>query len=128
MHQASLLAVLLYVPLPTPVCAQYALVPLPADVETVVSGGYWEVGDTARGRFRAVITTNGLEHLISGLRIEWIRDPEESNQAPRPLFAMDVTSMPAGISHLVNPSFALDGSTWVLSVDAVNTHCAPPTH
>ncbi len=112
--------------LPRSASAQGELTPIPADVETVVSGGYWELGDSASGHFRATISTNGLEHLISRLRIEWIRDPDESDRPMRLLSSWEADAIPDGVAHLVNPVFAREGAMWVLSVEAVNTHCDPP--
>ena len=126
MHRLPPIVLLGVLALPAGLCGQVDASAISADVETVVSGGYWELGDSARGHLRAVIVTNGLEHLISQLRIEWILDPEESDQPMRLMAAWEADAIPDGISHLVDPTFALEGGTWILSVEAQNTHCDPP--
>src|SRR5882672_6072013 len=51
---------------------------IPPEVETVISGGDWITKDSVEGHYRIVIETEGLEHLISRLRVEWIADPSKS--------------------------------------------------
>ena len=99
---------------------------VPVDVETVASGGYWEVNDSTRGRFRVVIETGGFEHIISTARVDWLALPPESDAATKLVASAampdEVTS--AGV-HLLSPTFSLDGTQWILTIDAANTHCDP---
>jgi hypothetical protein len=80
---------------------------VPADVETVVTGGYWESGGQ-RGRYRVVVVNEGNEHVHSRLFIEWVADPRAGQPArvvatsePKLPFAdaasFGVTLSPAGI-------------------------------
>lgn len=94
------------------------------DIETVVSGGHWVTSDSVEGRFRVVIETAGFEHLISTLRVEWIAYPTESDDSARIIAGRDVTTGGGGV-YLTDPSLALDAGRWILTVDAVNTHCDP---
>lgn len=66
-----------------------ALVPLTAfaqgsvapDVESVVSGGYWEDGAQS-GRYRVVLVNSGFERVTSRLRVEWVREPRSADASP----------------------------------------------
>ena len=98
---------------------------LPADIETVVSGGDWESGAEARGHFRAVIATGGFEHIISDLTVEWIADPTDSDQPPRTYSSRAVPEVAQGGVHLTLPVIAREGGHWILTLEAENTHCDP---
>jgi hypothetical protein len=51
---------------------------VPADVENVVSGGYWENGGES-GRYRVVVLNSGFEHVTSRVVVEWLREPRAPN-------------------------------------------------
>lgn len=98
---------------------------VPVHIETVASGGFWEVDDSTRGQFRVVIETGGFEHLISDAHVDWIAQPRESDAAPRLVASISVPEVTGGGVHLVDPLLSWDGKSWVLTIDAANTHCDP---
>lgn len=53
---------------------------LPADVETVLTGGFWEAAGQ-EGRYRVVIRSAGFEHLISSMTVDWILNATETGAA-----------------------------------------------
>jgi hypothetical protein len=99
--------------------------PISPDIETVASGGYWERDQETRGHFRAVISTGGFEHIISDLTVEWIAEPTASDTPSHRILAREVPEVADGGVHLTDPAFTLEGSRWILTIDAVNTHCDP---
>ncbi len=98
---------------------------VPLDVETVISGGYWQVDDSAHGSFRVIIETGGFEHLISEARVEWVAEPTESDTPSRLLATAPLTETTGGGVHLVNPVLVREDKRWILTIEAVNTHCDP---
>ena len=64
--------------LPLSALAQGGVAP---DVESVISGGYWEDGAQS-GRYRVVLVNSGFEHVTSRLRVEWVREPRSANASP----------------------------------------------
>jgi hypothetical protein len=46
-----------------------------------VTGGYWERGDV-HGQFRILVYSGGFEHIISHVFVQWLRDPQASDQPP----------------------------------------------
>lgn len=98
---------------------------VPAEVETVATGGYWVLDDSTRGTFRVVIETGGFEHIISDAHIDWIAEPTESDTPPRIVASTDIPDVTNGGVHLMNPVFSRDGKQWILTIEAVNTHCDP---
>jgi len=97
---------------------------IPPEVETVISGGDWITKDSVEGHYRIVIETEGLEHLISRLRVEWIADPSKSD-TPAKIVAVQEVPIGAGGVYLTAPTIGLEVGRWILTVDATNTHCDP---
>ena len=64
--------------LPLTVAAQGLVSP---EVESVVSGGYWEHQGSS-GRYRVVLVNSGFEHVSSRLRVEWVRGPRTADAGP----------------------------------------------
>lgn len=58
-----------------------AQVAVPANVESVTSGGYWE-NDGASGRYRIVVVNSGFDAVTSRLFVQWIRDPKSLGSEP----------------------------------------------
>jgi hypothetical protein len=88
--------------LPLSVFAQGSVAP---DVESVISGGYWEDGAQS-GRYRVVLVNSGYEHVTSRLRVEWVQDPQSAGASPeivassepRLPFGQEVASMGARLT------------------------------
>ncbi|HUF73382.1 MAG TPA: hypothetical protein VMR74_10835 [Gammaproteobacteria bacterium] len=53
-------------------------VDLPAGVEHVVSGGYWETAELS-GRYRIVVLNAGFEHVTPRVYVQWISDPTRTH-------------------------------------------------
>jgi len=98
---------------------------VPLDVETVISGGYWQVNDSTHGSFRVIIETGGFEHIISDARVEWVAEPRESDAPSRLLATAPLAELTGGGVHLVNPVLVREDKRWILTIEAVNTHCDP---
>ena len=99
---------------------------IPLEVETIASGGYWSTKDSVEGHYRIVISTEGSEHLISTLWVEWVADPSDSDSLAHVVASEEVAIGPAAAGvHLTNPRLSLEAGHWVLLVDATNTHCDP---
>ena len=45
----------------------------PVTIHSLASGGYWSVGKD-EGFFRAVITADGVEHVVHRLYIQWLKN------------------------------------------------------
>ena len=100
--------------------------PLPPEVETVVTRGYWITPDSVAGTYRVVIMTGGFEHRISELWVEWLAEPLDSDRSARVLVSRRIEDVDAGSVLLVDPVLRPEGERWILTVDAVQTHCDPP--
>ena len=55
-----------------------AVVTLPSQVETVVSGGYWE-RDGKEGSYRVIILLEGWEHLSNRVFLQWLAVDHEKH-------------------------------------------------
>jgi hypothetical protein len=64
---------------PQEVCGQ-DLATLPPDLVFAVSGGYWEIG-SQRGQYRLLVFSEGFEHVISTVFLQWLREPQSSEDA-----------------------------------------------
>ena len=53
---------------------------LATNIESVRTGGYWE-SKQHRGRYRVVVAHQGSEHILSYIRVEWVRDPDRGSDA-----------------------------------------------
>lgn len=103
-----------------PLAAQTS--PLPADVETVISGGRWKTGDSD-GNYRVVIRSVGYEVTISTLTIDWIRSSEEEDPAPKFLASV---SIDLGLVGIHDPKLETVGSQWILRVSTTDRRTDPP--
>lgn len=50
-------------------------------VDSVVSGGYWTDGED-RGTYRVVVRSDGFDHIVSEITIEWLSDPRGEDEGP----------------------------------------------
>lgn len=82
---------LLFLPL-----AAFAQSPVAPEVETVISGGYWEKGADS-GRYRVVLLNSGFEQVTSRVLIEWLRDPRQANSVTEVVASVE-TSLSFGNS------------------------------
>ena len=89
---------------------------VPADLAFVSSGGYWEAG-AERGQYRLLVFSNGFEHIISTVFVQWIRDPH-SAEAPGETAAVVAT---------VPVSEVNDQLTWSLGAPSVTSSPAGTT-
>jgi hypothetical protein len=46
-----------------------------------VSGGYWTDGED-RGTYRVVVRSDGFDHIVSEITIEWLSDPRGEDEGP----------------------------------------------
>ncbi len=97
-------------------------VAIPAEVETVVSGGAWKSG-ALNGTLRVIVRTGGFEHIISYAQVDWIVEPQSSNDSGR-VVASKVAE--TGSWRLDRPRFVKAKGAWHLELDAVETHFNPP--
>ena len=95
---------------------------LPADVETVMSGGLWEQG-SLEGRYRVVIRSSGFEHVISTLTIDWIVTATEDDSAR---VVATLTIPRSGPVAIHDPELGMVGANTVLTVTETDTHYDPP--
>jgi len=96
-------------------------VPIPADVETVVTGGFWNSA-SSKGTFRVVIRSGGFEHVVSQLQIDWIADPE-GNDKPARVVASRLAE--TGSWRLTTPRISKGSNGWRVTVDGVEPHMTP---
>jgi hypothetical protein len=108
----------------SPLLAQTAVV-VPADVETAISSGYWELNDSTRGHYRIVIRTGGFEHIVSEAQVDWIADPTDSDAEAQVFATAAIPRVAMAGVHLINPVLEREGKQWILTIDADNTHCDP---
>ena len=69
---------------------------VPADLETIVSGGHWSA-DSVDGTYRALIVSEGLEHVFSTLSVEWIADPRWADDGQSIVAARVIQARPLNI-------------------------------
>ena len=67
---------------------------VPTDVESVVSGGYWERGNES-GRYRVLVLNSGFEHVTSRVLVEWLREPQAREATPE-VVASEEPKLPFG--------------------------------
>jgi hypothetical protein len=94
---------------------------LPPDVETVISGGWWQKG-SQEGRYRVVIRSSGFEHVISTLSVDWILSPTESDSAR--IVASFAIPTSAVVVH--DPELIMEEGRWLLKALTTDTHYDPP--
>lgn len=94
---------------------------LPADVETVLTGGFWEAAGQ-EGRYRVVIRSAGFEHLISTMTVDWILNATETDSA-RVLASLPV---PVGPVALHDPDLSRERDGYVLAVMCTDDHYDSP--
>jgi hypothetical protein len=61
---------------------------IPADVESVTSGGYWQSADQS-GCYRIIVVNSGWEHIYSQVFLQWILDGTKE-QGPSILFSVPI--------------------------------------
>ena len=94
---------------------------LPAEVETVISGGWWESG-AQEGRYRVVIRSGGFEHVISTMTVDWIVSPTETSDAK---VVASVTIPTTGVV-VHDPVLLMQGRSWMLRASTTDSHYDPP--
>lgn len=101
--------------------AAQATAPVPADVETVLTGGFWKSANL-KGRFRVVIQSGGFEHVVSQLQVDWIAEPE-GNDKPARVVASKVAE--TGSWRLAKPRITKGTAGWRVTVEGVEPHMTP---
>lgn len=88
---------------------------LPAQIETVASGGYWS-RNGQDGSFRLVIASVGSDELSSRVFLQWVRlDPDKREQiVERTIPIKEI----AGRWRVVSQRFVLRGKHWDIVVSA----------
>jgi hypothetical protein len=59
----------------------FAQSPVPSDVYSVASGGYWEAAGES-GTYRVLVVNSGFEHVTSRVFVEWVRGPKPGESTP----------------------------------------------
>ena len=78
---------------------------VPASIESVVSGGYWETPEN-HGRYRVLVVNEGFEHVISKVYVQWVAEATSPATSPavvatkqiQPLFSGAPVSLTAEIT------------------------------
>ena len=93
-------------------------------VASVVTGGSWELGNR-RGSIRMVVVTQGGDHLLSRLYVQWLE--ESSDTAPSKVIqTLSPEGIPSGLWTLHQPRLELVGKRWQASIEGTDTHTSPP--
>jgi hypothetical protein len=95
--------------------------PLPSDVETVVSGGRWRSGGT-EGGYRVVVRSGGFEHVVSQVQVDWISDPKDQDTPPS-IVASEVAS--TGSWRIGCARIVQRGKRWIAILEGVEPHFTP---
>ena len=86
---------------------------IPASVQSVQSGGYWQKGDQD-GHYRVVVTSGGFEHVISRLFIQWIALDQDAREYK---LNRTVEVKEIGIASTVTPAPKFtNAGNWTMSV------------
>ena len=93
-------------------------------ITSVVTGGYWR-SDGRDGTLRAIIVTNGFDHLVSRLYVQWLTQATDTG-APHVFKSQLVEAVSAGGWVLSSPRLVRSGSQWQFAIDAANSHFSPP--
>nr|WP_298424589.1 hypothetical protein [Hylemonella sp.] len=70
--------------------AAFARSPVAPDVDSVVSGGYWESGNDS-GHYRVIVVNSGFEHVTSRVYVEWLRGPGSPDAKPSVVASVEPT-------------------------------------
>lgn len=116
---APLLASLLA--LSSPVAVASEVLAIPADVESVVTGGTWQSA-SAQGTYRVVVRTGGFEHIVSQVQVDWLAEPTEKED--QRVFASKVAE--TGSWRVIRSRVVRRGQSWYALLEAVETHFTPP--
>jgi hypothetical protein len=85
----------------------------PASIHAVQSGGHWEQHGN-EGFYRVVVTSGGVEHVVSRLYVQWIAiDPDA--QAYKLTRTIDVKEVGAASVITPVPKFSTSGN-WTMAV------------
>jgi len=105
---------------PAGVAAQQAA-DIPADVETVVTGGQWTSGKL-EGTYRVIVRTGGFEHLVSVVQVDWIQS-ETENEPARVLGSKIADT---GSWRMSRPRIVKGRGHWRVLLDGIETHSSTP--
>jgi hypothetical protein len=103
-----------------PVLAQQPVV-LPADVETVVTGGRWRSGAN-EGTYRVVVRSGGFEHVVSQVQVDWVSNPTDQDK-PQVVVASEIAS--TGSWRVGRARIVQRGKQWVAILEGVEPHFTP---
>lgn len=93
---------------------------VPADVETIVSGGFWREGQRD-GRFRLVVKIEGWEHLANRVFLEWIEEVGDLRTA-KVVKALPVKELNSGHWRVDTPRFEFRDHQWMVICNAQPTY------
>jgi hypothetical protein len=93
------------------------------EVESVVTGGSWSSG-VAQGTFRAVVTSDGFEHVVSQLQIDWISGPKSPNDESHVVSSKVVET---GSWRLGTPRISKCARAWCVSIQGEEPHTTTRT-
>ena len=82
---------------------------IPASVQSVQSGGYWQKGDQD-GHYRVVVTSGGFEHVISKIYVQWIELDQDAREY-KVLRTLDIKELNGGFASTIaaTPKFTRAG-------------------
>ena len=89
---------------------------VPANVHTVMSGGYWAVGKD-EGLFRAVVIFGGVEHVVHRLYIQWLRS-DVNTQSYELVRTVNVKELNRGHGYVLQLKTAF-GDTNAFKIDVI---------
>jgi hypothetical protein len=88
---------------------------VPLSVESIETGGRWQMGKST-GYYRAVGFSTGWEEIRHRVFLEWVREPD-TRSLDSVIARVELTPL-ADAFGLVNPHLSKRGQTWRLTVKA----------
>ena len=95
---------------------------VPAEVETVVTGGQWK-SDKQSGTYRVIVSTGGFEHIVSQVQVDWITETVDRDDPPRVVSSKIAET---GAWRLFQPRIVKSGGKWRVLLEGIETHFTRP--
>ena len=96
-------------------------VAIPADVETVVTGGKWRTGNS-EGTFRIVVRTGGFEHIVSQVQVDWIALSADRDKSEHVVSSKIAET---GSWRILRSRIVHRSGQWHALLEAIETHLNP---
>src|SRR5215510_16272741 len=114
------MAVLVAALAPTSGAEQQTLA-VPAEVETVVTGGQW-TSDKQSGTYRAIVSAGGFEHIVSQVQVDWIVD---AGGRDNPTRVVSSRIAETASWRLFRPRIVKRSGKWRVLLDGIEPHLTP---